>query len=342
MHYLEFDSEMPTKEEAEEIEDMKYYQWMPFILLFQALLFNVPSLVWHGMNQKAGIDADHILLSANRLELSTAAKENDMDIVDKKRNQYKKMITRQLGRFLGATKKRRDVKGAQASGKKAEKVRAKCQLSGYLVFLFMFSKVLYLGNIFFQFFFVSKVLGINYLNYGFEIMKGMWAEHDWEGSHDVAFPRVAFCDLEVRRLGNTHRYSTQCTLLLNMFNEKVYIGLWFWFIMLGVANVLGIVVWILRIGIHHDRVLFLRNHLRADKRVSRPTSKRDRYRIEKFSDYLQQDGIFLLRLISANTNAIVTTEVTGAVWEDWMDRAYDKNEEPETFDDERDSLTHNV
>ena len=42
-----------------------YYQWIPFILIGQALFFYVPSVVWHGLNQKSGVDADNILASAN-------------------------------------------------------------------------------------------------------------------------------------------------------------------------------------------------------------------------------------------------------------------------------------
>ena len=40
---------------------------MPFILLAQAFFYFCPSLVWHGLNQKGGMDADSILNSSAKL-----------------------------------------------------------------------------------------------------------------------------------------------------------------------------------------------------------------------------------------------------------------------------------
>ena len=40
---------------------------VPFILLAQAFFYFCPSLVWHGLNQKGGMDADSILNSSAKL-----------------------------------------------------------------------------------------------------------------------------------------------------------------------------------------------------------------------------------------------------------------------------------
>ena len=62
-YFLPYDEDVP--EEYERRTMIPYYQWIPFILIGQALFFYVPSVVWHGLNQKSGVDADNILASAN-------------------------------------------------------------------------------------------------------------------------------------------------------------------------------------------------------------------------------------------------------------------------------------
>jgi len=43
---------------------------------------------------------------------------------------------------------------------------------------------------------------------------------DYQGSK--RFPYITYCDFEVRRMGqNIHRYTVQCVLPVNLFNEKV-------------------------------------------------------------------------------------------------------------------------
>ena len=156
-------------------------------------------------------------------------------------------------------------------------------------------------------------------------MQSMWSDHDWTQSHGVSFPRVATCDLRIRRLGNIHRYSTQCTLVLNLLTEKIYIFLWFWFIILGVATFLGIITWLIRILMPGDRLLFVRNHIGRSEINPNP----DQELLSEFlHGYLKQDGAFLLRLISANTNAVCTTEVTSELWDFWLDKykAYDQDD----------------
>ncbi len=90
-YYLPFSEQIPRAHEVEKRQVIPYYQWIPFILLGQAIFFYLPSIVWHGLNQKAGVDADNILEAANTF---TKADQTE------KRDRMLKLLTNQFHRFL--------------------------------------------------------------------------------------------------------------------------------------------------------------------------------------------------------------------------------------------------
>ena len=65
-YYLPNDEYIPK--EYERRDTIRYYQWITFILIGQALFFYIPSVVWHCLNQKSGVDADSILAAANTFD----------------------------------------------------------------------------------------------------------------------------------------------------------------------------------------------------------------------------------------------------------------------------------
>lgn len=141
----------------------------------------------------------------------------------------------------------------------------------------------------------------------------MTSSRDWTGSPGVTFPRVTFCDFDVRRLGNIHRYTVQCTLPINMYNEKIYMFLWFWMVLIAIVTALGFFIWFARAILAGDRRKFIHNHLRMG---GKELDKGDKQDLVIFvNEYLAQDGIFVLRLIAHNTNSINVTEITCSLWE---------------------------
>jgi len=65
-------------------------------------------------------------------------------------------------------------------------------------------------------------LGDGYNYWGIELIRKL-RDPDYQGT--ARFPYNTLCDMWLRRLGsNQHRYTIQCTMSVNLFNEKVCIS----------------------------------------------------------------------------------------------------------------------
>jgi len=331
-YYLPWAEQFPdSSTPLHEKRMVPYYQWIPFILLGQALMFYLPKLIWNGLNQKVGVDSDDALEVAHKL--------TTCETLEKKHNLLK-LISNQVHRVLGSGKAGRYYAGWQCNAKHLfVKI---CSPFGtghgnYLTLLYLFHKLLYILNLFTQIFMLNKILSTAFNVYGFDTIahwiEGDNLDSDWTKSPDVAFPRVTFCDFDIRRMGNVHRYTVQCVLPINMYNEKIYMFLWFWFVFVLTASIIDFLTWFFRACLFSDRVKFISNHLNFLRDEDGSINKKDK--VEIFvGDYLKQDGCFLLRLISHNTNNMTTTDVTNALWNKWQEW---QSENPEDADSEGNS-----
>ncbi|CAH8662761.1 unnamed protein product [Heterobilharzia americana] len=107
---------------------------------------------------------------------------------------------------------------------------------------------------------LARFLGQTTIFFGPQLLTDLLAGTHWYQSGN--FPRVTFCDLDMRRMGsNYHRYTLQCVLGINMFNEKIFIFLWFWFTGITLMNVHSFLHWCCRSTFQTSRACFIRNLL---------------------------------------------------------------------------------
>jgi len=99
---------------------------------------------------------------------------------------------------------------------------------------------MYISNVIGQLFLLNEVLSIKYSSFGADIVRSMVDNVDWSEDSYVAFPRVTLCDFKVRGqdMANVHRYTVQCVLPINIYNEKIYVFLWFWMLFVAFASII--------------------------------------------------------------------------------------------------------
>lgn len=109
----------------------------------------------------------------------------------------------------------------------------------------------------------------------------------------------------------------QCVLPINLYNEKIYIFLWFWLVFVAIASGVSFLVWLARSFNSNDRRHFIRNHLSNYDRQDYLEGGESASKVFT-EDYLGADGALLLRLIAHNTNNITTTDIIRALYAKWI------------------------
>ena len=67
-----------------------------------------------------------------------------------------------------------------------------------------------------------------------------------------------------------------------------------------------------------DRHRFIKKHLQLMDKLPRDADKKQAVRFVE--EYLKQDGVFVLRLVGHNTNAITVTEFVSSLWDNFRSK----------------------
>jgi hypothetical protein len=307
-YYLPFEDHIPQAHEHDKRHMITYYQWMPLILLVQALLFYIPIMLWRSMNSRSGIDVNNIVEAGETFQNTELAAQQKTTL---------SFMTKQMDRYLESQHEFRS--GCTVSLKNLfSRTCFRCcgrRQGNYLVSLYIVTKLLFLTNVFVQLFTLNFFLGHDFHAYGIDVIQSLWNGDDWTAS--PRFPRVTMCDFLIRRLGNVQRYTVQCVLPINLFNEKIYLFVWFWLVLLAGLTFFTLMQWIVRFAIAKDRHRFISKNLKLmNKDVSGDANYKTR--VNAFvRNYLKQDGVFVLRLVHINTNAITSTEFIAELWDNY-------------------------
>lgn len=113
----------------------------------------------------------------------------------------------------------------------------------------------------------------------------------------------------------------QCVLSINLFNEKIFIFLWFWLCLVSIFNVLDLFSWVYTLIINgHDRYSYIRKRLSIINHVA-DASTQDRALFKKFvNSYLREDVILALRLLSRNSQDLIVSEIVANLFKHYKSK----------------------
>ncbi len=225
-------------------------------------------------------------------------------------------------------------------------------LGNYLMVLYLFTKLTFIANCISQLFVLNLLLGHEFHKFGFELLDKIINGKGWDTGSRI-FPKISMCDFRIREIGNpkvSHRYTVQCVLPINLFNQQIFTFIWFWYFIVLLVNLYSLCVWTYRF-LPNKRLRYIsrrieimrqalfwrqKNPLNFDLAPELEFHEFEKDLIKHFvHDYLESDGLFILRVLSSNTSDFVCTELIQELWKYYRkQRKFNRSSDEEDDDDE--------
>jgi len=190
-------------DDGQEVKYHKYYQWVCFVLFFQAALFYIPRYLWQTW------EGGKIQMLVQKLQEPMLGPEEKSD---------------QIGTIVKYFKLRRGT-------------------HSFYCLKFFLCEILNLANVVGQIYFTDFFLGYEFSTYGTEVIAYSEREsEDRIDPMKTVFPKVTKCTFHKYGPSGTIEYKDGlCVLPLNIINEKIYIFLWFWLISISTITALFLI-----------------------------------------------------------------------------------------------------
>jgi len=218
----------PYDPEKDDISVKAYYQWVPFMLFLQCLMFYFPHMVY---DQAEGNKVKRILGSLNLFVLNREERSGaEKDLAD----------------YFVETMGIHDFWSVRV----------------------LIAHSLYLVNIIGQLFFTDAFLGYEFSKYGVSaasVLNDDPAERIDPMSQ--VFPRVTKCTFhKYGPSGDIQRHDVQCILPINIINEKIYVIFWFWLMILTILTILDVLFHMILVSVRGVRWKILNRKLNTAPR----------------------------------------------------------------------------
>ncbi|XP_046585478.1 innexin unc-9-like [Haliotis rubra] len=184
-YYIPQTDYVPTDIHRREEKEIKYYQWVPIILLFLALCFKAPNLFWKMLNTKSGVNLEKMIALCDDCQFGS------------EREHHIEIVGHVIDRWLRASK--RATFGILHVI--IEKLSACCccfclgrRTGTYLAGLYLGIKILYMFVSVGMLFLLNKFLAMDYWVYGAEVIEHLLTNSELRES--PRFPKVLIVKLQ--------------------------------------------------------------------------------------------------------------------------------------------------
>ncbi|CAF1639904.1 unnamed protein product [Rotaria magnacalcarata] len=301
-YFISMDKDIPEVNNSEQREGthiIRFYQYVPFILMLQTLGFFLPGFFWRSGSPHFGVALqkylDQLNTSRNSLSESPLYRQKLIRNVAARLDQYFRMRPRKI--------------------------------IPKLTIFYLFIKTTYVINI------VIQLICLHYfMNFNFDIkdiIERFLIYSNTVSHASLQFPTNVLCDFIVRFLGkNKHRHTVQCVLPINIFNEKIFIFAYLWLIVLFICTTYNLIVqWIIYLLFHRAEITAPRRrvHYTIPTKSTPEQSHDDDEMKQSYShqsltskftkNYLQCDGIVIMRLLDMNIDLVTMNDLMDNLWE---------------------------
>ncbi|CAJ0587790.1 unnamed protein product, partial [Mesorhabditis spiculigera] len=299
--YFVKDNETDSLDSADRGKDSRisYYQWVPLLLAIQALCFYLPNWLWKTTTSYFGIDLEHCVTAAVKARTANSEKRQ------KELGDVSITLAEALGLQDYSKFRRRD---------RSFKFGAD-YLSNSLTSFYIFIKALYVVNLICQIHVISAFLSSDHVFWGFSTLANLVQGLEWETTG--LFPRVTFCDFYIHTHHSLANYTVQCVLMINMFNEKIFLFLWFLFMLMLIVTSINAVATVFSYTVDRCREKSVYKWLKHAPEF-------DPIHLSRFSkDVLKADGCLVLRFIEDHAGLAVARDVASKLWSEWISETGD-------------------
>ncbi|XP_066245314.1 innexin inx7 [Euwallacea similis] len=209
---------------TDQVKHHAYYQWVPFVLFGQAIMFYLTHLLWKKLED------GRIKYLVDGLELAAFSLEDKNLKISSK-----------------------NIPTKQEKEKKIEIIRKafidRLYISGSWSLNLVFCESLNFFNVILQIYITNEFLSGQFLHLGSDVWKrGLESSVD---PLDEVFPKVTKCTFyKYGPSGSIQWHDAMCIMALNVINDKIYTFLWFWFVILFILTALGLIWRLLTVLLH--------------------------------------------------------------------------------------------